>query len=414
MIFSQIFKKFRLKSQFATLGELATALSEEGFALEDSTLSRWQNGSRVPTDRNLLLTIVKIFLKKKGMKSLQETNSFMELAGQGYLTDSERVALFVIGEKRLLPEESFTPVLVAKTASTEGQFDYLLSSVKESGNLQANIENQIELCYEKIYEGYPKIAYTNLQKLSGLMYELGFHKKQKGINLLSKTYWIQVRCLSDLTTANGFKQAIASSDKAYRFVKEHESATELGPAYWVKAAIRRLEILTRKKSEISETEARECFNIAKLALRNTPQSRFSERLVEHLEMAKIALILKDQYCFDEQINFAFSNLSKLSKTMGHFGPLVWDVKARGDLRFGRGADRAFESIQIAEQLLNRRYQAINLYVQNTKLQALLSTEDSHLIKYAKRLKATLALEAAILDNPYQELRLKQRSRFTGL
>lgn len=414
MTFSKIFKKFRLKSQFATLGELATTLSEEGFTLEDSTLSRWQNGSRIPTDRNLLLTIVKIFLKREGVKSLQEANSFMELAGQGYLTDSETISLFVIGEKKLLPEENFTPVLSAKTVSAERRFDYLLSSVKESDNLLGDIENQIELYYEKIYEGYPKIAYTNLQKLSELIYETGFHKKQKGINLLSKIYWVQVRCLSDLTTTNGFKKAVVSSDKAYCFIKEHKGTAELGPAYWVKAAIRRLEILTREKSEISETEARECFDIAKLALRNTPQSRFAERLVEHLELAKIALILKDQWCFNEQLNFACSNLSKLPKTMSHFGSLVWDVKARGDIRFGRGIDRTFESIQIAQQLLDRKYQAINLYVQNTKLQALLFTEDPRLIRHAKRLKATLTVEAAILENPYQELRLKQKSRFTGL
>lgn len=87
--FGKLFKKFRLKSEFSSLSNLGQMLAEEGLAYEDSTLSRWQNGSRVPTNRNLLTTLIKIFIARGGIASLREANSFLESAGQGYLTESE-------------------------------------------------------------------------------------------------------------------------------------------------------------------------------------------------------------------------------------------------------------------------------------------------------------------------------------
>lgn len=87
--FGKLFKKFRLKSEFSSLSDLGHALADEGLIYEDSALSRWQNGSRVPTDRNLLIALIKIFTARKGITSLQETNMFLESADHGYLTESE-------------------------------------------------------------------------------------------------------------------------------------------------------------------------------------------------------------------------------------------------------------------------------------------------------------------------------------
>lgn len=87
--FSILFKKFRLKSEFLSLSDLGHALADEGLIYEDSALSRWQNGNRVPLDRSLLITLIKIFINREGIKSLQEANKLLEAAGHGYLTETE-------------------------------------------------------------------------------------------------------------------------------------------------------------------------------------------------------------------------------------------------------------------------------------------------------------------------------------
>ncbi len=87
--FGKLFKRFRLKAEFSTLSQLSKALVDEGFILEESTLSRWQNGSRIPNDRNLLIAIIKIFIERHGIASIREANMLFEEAGKGYLTESE-------------------------------------------------------------------------------------------------------------------------------------------------------------------------------------------------------------------------------------------------------------------------------------------------------------------------------------
>lgn len=90
MKFGDLFKKYRLKSEFSTLSELANTLSQDyGLVFEESTLSRWQAGNRIPRDRHTLRILVEIFIKRKGIVDLKEANRFFELAGQGYLTERE-------------------------------------------------------------------------------------------------------------------------------------------------------------------------------------------------------------------------------------------------------------------------------------------------------------------------------------
>lgn len=87
--FAELFKKFRLKSGFSSLSEFGKALAEEGFIFEDSIFSRWQKGNRMPKDRNLLLTLIRIFMKREGIASIKEANLFLATAGEGYLTEPE-------------------------------------------------------------------------------------------------------------------------------------------------------------------------------------------------------------------------------------------------------------------------------------------------------------------------------------
>ncbi len=87
--FGKLFKKFRLKSEFSSLSEFSKVLAEEGLIYEDSALSRWQSGNRIPSSRSLLIALIKIFVNRKGIISLREANLLLESAGQGYLTESE-------------------------------------------------------------------------------------------------------------------------------------------------------------------------------------------------------------------------------------------------------------------------------------------------------------------------------------
>jgi len=87
--FGALFKKFRLRSGFATLEEFGNVLAEEGYVFENSLFSHWQKNSRIPKNRKLLLTIIKIFIKKKGISSAKQINNLLESVGQGYLTDEE-------------------------------------------------------------------------------------------------------------------------------------------------------------------------------------------------------------------------------------------------------------------------------------------------------------------------------------
>ena len=89
LTFGKLFKRFRLRSEFASLSEFGQTLADEGFVSEDSSLSRWQNGNRIPISRALLTTIIKIFTNKGGINSIREANMLLDSANQGYLTEPE-------------------------------------------------------------------------------------------------------------------------------------------------------------------------------------------------------------------------------------------------------------------------------------------------------------------------------------
>jgi putative hydrolases of HD superfamily len=91
--FGALFKKFRLKSGFATIREFGDALSEKGFPFEDSLFSHWQKNSRIPKDRKLLLAIINIFIEHGGVSSAKDINMFLESVNQGYITEQESISL---------------------------------------------------------------------------------------------------------------------------------------------------------------------------------------------------------------------------------------------------------------------------------------------------------------------------------
>jgi len=87
--FADLFKKYRLKSEFETLCQFGKALAEEGIVYDDSIFTRWQNGARTPKDRTLLLTVLKIFVHRGGITTLDQANELISSTGLGYLTNQE-------------------------------------------------------------------------------------------------------------------------------------------------------------------------------------------------------------------------------------------------------------------------------------------------------------------------------------
>lgn len=78
LVFSTLFKKYRLRSEIETLAEFADLLASEGMSYAISLFTRWQNGQRVPTDRRALLAMIKIFVRRGGINSVDEANELLE------------------------------------------------------------------------------------------------------------------------------------------------------------------------------------------------------------------------------------------------------------------------------------------------------------------------------------------------
>src|SRR3989344_7375906 len=87
--FSALFKKYRLKAEFATLSALGIALAEKGLIYEDSIFSHWQKGTRIPQSRNILLKLIELFAGRDVIRTAAQANEFLASAGQGYLTEDE-------------------------------------------------------------------------------------------------------------------------------------------------------------------------------------------------------------------------------------------------------------------------------------------------------------------------------------
>jgi len=94
--FSQLFKKYRLRSEFETIASFSDALAEKGYIYEESIFYHWQKGTRTPTDRKLVLALIKVFIQRKSIQTKEEANEFLEAARFGYMTKEEEQKLNII------------------------------------------------------------------------------------------------------------------------------------------------------------------------------------------------------------------------------------------------------------------------------------------------------------------------------
>ncbi len=92
--FADFFRKYKLRAEFETCSAFGDALAQKGYIYEESIFSHWQKGKRVPTNRELILAIIAIFIEKKSICNKEEANEFLATTGLGYLTKQEMQKLF--------------------------------------------------------------------------------------------------------------------------------------------------------------------------------------------------------------------------------------------------------------------------------------------------------------------------------
>src|SRR5688500_9600496 len=97
--FAVLFKKLRLRANILSLRALVGLLADHDFLVEESTLSRWQNGTRTPRDRSLAIALIKVFAMRGALTSVQEANQLLRLANLIPLSDVEEQALALKNKK---------------------------------------------------------------------------------------------------------------------------------------------------------------------------------------------------------------------------------------------------------------------------------------------------------------------------
>ncbi len=75
--FAELFKRYRLRAEFETIAAFNDALADKGYHYEESIFSRWQKGTRKPNDRQLLLTMLAIFVEREAVKTITQANEFL-------------------------------------------------------------------------------------------------------------------------------------------------------------------------------------------------------------------------------------------------------------------------------------------------------------------------------------------------
>ncbi len=87
--FATLFKKYRLRSEIETLSQFGDLLAEQGLVYENSLFTHWQKGDRVPRDRQTILAVIKLFVEREGIRSIEDANSLLSSLEMKDLTKEE-------------------------------------------------------------------------------------------------------------------------------------------------------------------------------------------------------------------------------------------------------------------------------------------------------------------------------------
>jgi hypothetical protein len=109
--FGELFNLYRLRSGLDTYAKFGAALAEEGFVYEDSIFSKWKRGERAPKDRNVLLSILKIFVQNGAISDLSEADKLLLSLDLRGLNQIERNILRSSSDIESSPYFIYKPVI---------------------------------------------------------------------------------------------------------------------------------------------------------------------------------------------------------------------------------------------------------------------------------------------------------------
>lgn len=103
--FAYYFKKYRYKANISTLKQFGDLMAAEGMYYDPSNYTRWQSGERVPNDRKVLLAMLRVFIQRNAIRTIDECNLLFSSSGQKNLSNDEvcSIELYKKSFKNILP-----------------------------------------------------------------------------------------------------------------------------------------------------------------------------------------------------------------------------------------------------------------------------------------------------------------------
>lgn len=163
--FSELFSMFRFKSGLSKAVDFGRELAGEGFIFEDSTFSKWKNGSRVPRDRNLILAIISVFVRKGGVVSLDDANSLLMSLNQRALNNEEksRIVSKLVASDEIIHNSEFAKTILIDDTLQRALEKRILSSLDFNCSAHAVVNDLLsELGYRGI--GYRVVVLTLIDR----------------------------------------------------------------------------------------------------------------------------------------------------------------------------------------------------------------------------------------------------------
>ncbi len=112
--FTEVFQRYRLRSEIERLADLCDFMREEGMAYDVSLYTRWKNGDRLP-DRRATLALINIFAKRGGIFSVDQANELLRSAGHEELSEGEIKTI----HKKVLNKHPYRSQSANQIAKTE-------------------------------------------------------------------------------------------------------------------------------------------------------------------------------------------------------------------------------------------------------------------------------------------------------
>ncbi len=215
--FSELFNKFRHKANFHTYSQFGQALAAEGFVFEDSIFSKWKQGKRFPHDRRVILAIIKVLVRGKGITHLDDANAMLASVEQRDLSHTEKQQILegLVSENQVYSYYTPTvrPSLILQNIEVNAHSTYVLNlqditypkirNYWQYQTLCAVSENYTALCEKaisseeafkmQVEDDYDKIGYGTtlvvvvIDKNVGREYLAATGRFTKGKNLHSVT-----------------------------------------------------------------------------------------------------------------------------------------------------------------------------------------------------------------------------------